>query len=710
MKKKYVRMGLIVVLSVILAYLQYIQAVCHSDDAGTYIHMYNYFELGNREINIKTLLNPWFFSSAIVYLLNVGGNGAVISEAYLSVWYGIAVFFTLVLMMHKKDAQWLLALAVFILMPSSGTNRYHMVVTFVTLFAIWAIQCYVESGKKWILLAVVLVSLYTLIFADDRMLLMLFLAAPLIVYYAICLFQDQSKRKYLYVAVFGLILAAGVLKCIDIIAVNLLGQSTGIMDAFGGYGGSEYYTWIDVETLFAKGIPSIFSSLFGQWNIPAKGGMIQINSLYWIVRMALACLALGALCSRWIEIIKKGIRNVELLDSLSVLCTTVVLGANVLNGMVWYYDLANAPMNRYASICWFLLVVILVRWLDERYSNKTVYQNISSNWFLGVVCVLLIIGYMPTKLMSGEDGINTSCTVELNYLKEHGETYKYGLASYWKSHPVTAASNAEYAICPGWITEEGLERRTGDGIYMDGGNYFNFFVSDENNSMTISPENINWLRGDYIDIYANGNAGCIIYMYDYDIRFDSRLIMEAVGTDYELTEPIQYHFDFPLGTNRIEMEVANSANFELSIEDNEDVEKVDVQIINENKIYVDLVCTQNTKVDFNVARKVDELTTIHKIVLKRVKAAVEIDTDEIFLRPGSYIVTFNGSNLHDAQISFEGTDFTAQRLTDGRIKNRYQIDIDKAQTIKYNVTGKNPVVDKVYYENAVLFEEESDNE
>lgn len=87
-KKKMITMAVIVVLSVLLAYLQFVQARCNSDDAGTYIYMYNYFELGNKALTIKNFLNPWFYCAAAAYLLNVGGSGAFSSLAYLSLWYG----------------------------------------------------------------------------------------------------------------------------------------------------------------------------------------------------------------------------------------------------------------------------------------------------------------------------------------------------------------------------------------------------------------------------------------------------------------------------------------------------------------------------------------------------------------------------------------------------------------------------------------------
>ena len=129
-------------------------------------------------------------------------------------------------------------------------------------------------------------------------------------------------------------------------------------------------------------------------------------------------------------------------------------------------------------------------------------------------------------------------------------------------------------------------------------------------------ESIEAIRGDFADRnFVYGSSGeSVIYLYDYDIRWDPQVIMEAVGTDYELADPIEYHFtDLTVGTNRVELEVSNSANFNLVIADNEDVADVSVQVVSDNKIYVDFVCTQNTDITFKVARSAGEMTTIHKI-------------------------------------------------------------------------------------------------
>lgn len=700
-KRKYIMMAIMIGLSVVLAYLQFVQAGCNSDDAGTYVYMYNFFELGNKSLSLINYLNPWFYSSAAAYLLNIGGNGAFSSLVYLSVWYGLAIFFTFLMTMNKRESKWMLALVVFILLPYRQTNKYHMLAVLTTLFSIWALQCYKDTGKKWILSVVVFIALYSFVFTDDRLLLLVFLFATGIVYFAILLFQDQIKRKYLYMVAFGVILAVGAMNCVDIIAGKLLGHETGISGVLGGYGGADYFNWIDVETFFLKGIPSVIGSLFTQWNIPVQGGMIQMKSFFWLIRIIIVCLALAALFDRWKEIIRKGIRSVELLDALSVVCTTVVLGVNVLNGMVQYYSVTNAPMNRYASVCWFLLVVILVRWLDERLEGIMIYPNVSNNVFLGVIFILLTIGYMNPVLAPDEDIANRACSVELDYLKAHGETYKYGLGSYWKANSITAATNAEYVVCTGKIDEEELSCSKKDGFYSDGGNYFNYIVSDFGSEMTVSPENIERVRGDYTDIYSNGDT---IYMYDYDIRFDTMVIMDTAGIGYELTDTIVYNIDLPIGTSRIEVTTEAKENLVLEILDNPDITNIKIGTKGDNIATAEVTCLQNTQIGFSVGRREDIPTQLYKVEVKRTAGAVCVDVEctALPLNEGSYIITFSGEDLKDMKVNWN-VDGDVTQLTNGRIKRRYLVRNSGKQNVEYEIIPNGAAVDLVYYENEDLF-------
>lgn len=708
MKKKISLVSLIFILSVILAYIMYVNAVINADDTGTYVYMYNYFELGNFEVALKDILNPWFLSSAVSYLLNIGGNGSTISIAYLAVWYGIAVFLTLLIINNSIENKWLLALAFFILIPYEGTNRYHMSATVASLLFFWGVQHCNRTKKKWGVILGIVAVLYAFLFSSDRVIVLLFVGSTIVLYYGMIFIQDSGKQKFLYALGFLISIAALVIRYVDIIA-NL-----GITSQWGGYGGSSDLTWINIATLFDKGIPSLFASLVKQWNIPAKGGMIQFTSFYWIVRIVIIILAFVALVSGWMDIVRKGIKNVDLTDALSVICVTTVFGVNVLNGMIIYFSIDNADMNRYASICWFLLVFILVRWIDNKYSNKYICKRFTTNIALTITFMALSMGYINPIYRVKYEVINEYSLDAIKFLENNEDAYHYGLASYWKSSPITAATNGKFVVDSGWIEDAEFEKPA-YGNYYDGTAYYNFIISDIGRTMTISEENIEEIRGDYID--RNEPSSNEIFLYDYDIRFDERLVMECwpEGGDYELTDDITYHLEFPIGTNRIHMTVGNSENFKLSIDDNPDVAYYTVQVIDDNTVYVDLICTQNTTVNFNVGRKADDYTTIHKICLKRVLASVVIGTDVtnynqvVYLKEGSYVITFDGTDIKNMQVDWSGADISVTQLTDGRIKRRYQIDVPSDQIISFSIAGsESMVIDKISYENAVLFDEDEE--
>lgn len=698
---------ILLAVSLFLAANFYVVCGVNSDDAGTYVWLREQFDLGGVHHSLKEYLNPWCLIAVVLYRLSIGNTGASMLAWCYSIWIFLCSFLTLKISLKRclygqcKNS-WLIFGAAFIMMPSANVNRYHLPTIFAALLLLWAVDEFFSTRKKRALVAAVIYALYTFMFTADKALLIMEIAAPIGLNAVIWCMQKKERHKYLLA---GIGVIAFLAACVRIISDAF---SFDIAGSWGGYGGEDYMFWTDIQTLFEKNIPSFFAALMNQYNIPAGGGLIQFLSFYWIIRLVIVGIMLTAFVSRCRDILKKGIENVHIVDALSVFAAISLVGVNILNGIAEAYSVYNQPISRYAGLAWYLLIIIFIRWVDEQYSSFYITiknSNITSGFAIGMILILLIMGYSQPIYKGREALVSEACQPQLDFLKKHGDEYRYGLASYWKSNPITAVSNGEYTICGGWVDEvaDDLYLRATSGMceYEDGSNYFNIMISYIDNSMTIDEENIELLRGGYTDKIEIEDA--IYYLYDYDIRWDDRLIMEAVGTDYELMDAIQYQFEFPVGTNRIVMDVMNSENFELSIEDNEDVSSVSVQKISDSKIYVDLVCTQNTTVAFNVARKADELTTIHKIVLRRVRAAIELDSNEIFLKPGSYVVTFAGNGLHDAQAAFEGDNISVNRLTDGRIKNRYQVDINTAQTIKYNITGKNASVDKVYYEDAVLF-------
>lgn len=708
------------VMALFLAVSFYVLVPFNTDDAGTYLWLHLQFNLGSIKHTFKQIIEPWNATAELLYCIENGMNGEKLVIICYTIWFFICTFLTFMLIKGIRN-KWIVFLVTFMLLPSSTINKNHLVPAAISLLFIYALKLLGENKKKLPLLISLAVLLYGFITINDRVILLMFIAIPLCAYVGIWCLQNVDKQKILYI---GMLVIAFVAAGIKVYVALHSGVETDILQSWGGYGGEEYLTWINVYNLFDKGIPSFFSCLLQQYNIPLEGGLIQFNTLYWLIRIAILLLALAAIIYRWVEIIKKGVVNVSFLDAFATIGVTAIIGVNVLNGMIKYYDIEGSPMNRYASIAWFLILIILARWIDEKYKPIPIFsinkKQINSAVILTIVMVLLIVGYSKPVYLGRAALTRISGEKELEYLKIYGDEYQYGIGSYWKSIQSIAMTNGEYNTCSGWIdTDEtdsdklNLQWHADDGIYNDGSNYFNYMISDGNNSMTLSEENLEKIRGDYIKKqYLYDEMGeSIVYLYDYDVRFEPKLIMQAVGTNYELIEPIEYHYDLPVGINRIEMQVTNSANFALNVLDNPDISDVSVKIVDEYKIYVDLKCEQNTTATLQVAKNDDTQTTIHKIVVKRVNAAIclndtmsDISGGQVYLKTGEYVFTFEGNGLDNLQVIWEGTDIKTEQLTDGKIRNRYKVTVNSPETISYKVSGENIYVGKVSYENEELFQ------
>ena len=719
-KRTYLRVLIIALFSVFLAMSFYTVTGSNADEAGSYCMLYRIYELGYDNLNISQRLDPLYITLDILYRIDIFGNGIELVEVSFAIWYFFCIFITLILAMrHNANNWWVLLFCIFMLIPSSGTNKYHIVSIFVGLFTLYAVDKFVSEKKKFPIIISVLLIIYTLIVIGDKVLILMHIAVPTVVYMLIYCLQDKDKRRWIYIGGGVISATAAVIKLTDEALKIVTGNGLGILEAFSGYGGEEYLNWIDVQTFFDKGIPQIFSCLLTQFNIPIDGGMIQFNSLFWIVRIAIVLLFMAVLIERWAQIIKKGVKSLALIDSLSVICITCLIGVNMLNGMMKYYSIDGSPMNRYAGLAWFLIVIVAARWLDEKYRSfpiMTVKKTvITSGCMLGIIFVLLTMGYSKPIYLGRNSLVSEACQEEADYIMSLGSDYSYGVASYWKSTPITALTNGDVNVIPGWIEEDkwDIDREE----WRDGSNCFDFIISYVDNSMTVSEENIDKLYGDFIDrkrFYDNGES--VVWLYDYDIRWQPEIKVETVGEDYVITDRLQYYYDFPMGTNRIEMTVTNSENLELSIEDNPYVSSVSVNKLSDSKVQVDVICTQNTAVTFNVDLKTDELTTMSKIVLKRVKAAVFAEdvnvngSNEVVLESGDYIFTFAGEHIKDMSVEWSGKDIEVSQLTDGRIRRRYAVTVKEPQTVLYNISGDGISLEGVSYEDAHLFDEELETE
>lgn len=702
----------------------YVVLGVNADDAGSYMWLYRWHELGAYHYTLRERLEPWRMVLISVDFMGLGSTGAELLAYCFAILYFFCVFVTLALAMKdNRQNKWLLLCAVFMLLPSEQTNRYHLSTTLISLLMIYIGYHCISSKKKRPLIFAGMLFLYVLVLSNDRVLILLFIAAPVLLYMVIACFQDKEKRKYLYFG--GIIIVAAVtgIRVADAVCQNVTGHGLSIMKAWGGYGGGDYLMWIDIYNLFDKGIPSFFQTLLNQYNIPIGGGLIQYYTFFWIIRIFIVGLGLTAVGARWKEIIKKGIVHVNVLDAFATVCVTVVILVNVLNGIIQYFAIREAYMNRYASIVWFLLVVLLMRWLDERYTSCPLTDRCSgkltSGMVLGISFALLIVGYSKPIYKGRAALVREPCQSEVDYLREKGAGCGYGVAGFWKTSPISAMTNGEYIVVNGYIDKENtaqgevlysLSCNAGDPVYTDGSNFFNYMISHIGDEKTLNEENIEAIRGDYIERSYTENGESVFYIYDYDIRFDPVLVMEAVGAAYELTKPVVYHFDMPVGVNRIELDVENSENLLLDIADNDAVGIVEMQELVPGRIYVDMQCFQNTRVTLRVTGKAGAPAALRKIVLKRVFAAIPTviggagGSYEVFLEEGDYVMTFTGKNIDNMQVTWEAQDAVINQSTDGRIRRRYHVHIDMPQTVKYTVSGEGIEIERISYENADLFQ------
>lgn len=356
----------LIFLAAFLAISFFVLTPFNTDDSGTYLWLHSQFNLGSVKHTFKQMIEPWNLTAQLMYFMENELSGDKLVNVCFAIWYGISVFLTFMLIKDVKN-EWLILLTVFMLIPSDKTNKYHLVPVAIALLFIYALKLFVESKRKLPLLISLAGLLYGFATINDRVILLMFIMIPLCAYAGIWCWQNANKQKILYIGMLIIAFVTAVVKVYAVLNKRITGVETDILQPWGGYGGEEYLTWSNVYNLFDKGIPSFFSYLLQQYNIPIEGGLIQFNTFFWLLRIGIILIALIAIIYRWVEIVKKGVVNVPFLDAFATIGVTAIIGVNVINGIIQYYDIENSPMNRYASIACFLILVILARWIDERY-------------------------------------------------------------------------------------------------------------------------------------------------------------------------------------------------------------------------------------------------------------------------------------------------------------------------------------------------------
>lgn len=122
---------------------------CNADDAQGYNWIYKRYELGI-EAKSDSILNPMLLILSALHFFGIGSNGAELCLYYFAFWYFLCVWLMLYLAIRsaKDNKWWLLLMAVFILIPSINTNRYHLIPTFVSLLVILLVSAFFETRKK----------------------------------------------------------------------------------------------------------------------------------------------------------------------------------------------------------------------------------------------------------------------------------------------------------------------------------------------------------------------------------------------------------------------------------------------------------------------------------------------------------------------------------------------------------------------------------
>lgn len=696
---------LILGICIFMAYVFYVYMPSSIDDADTYEGLFRYYDLGIQHYTWKMWLEPWRAVSGIIYHLGLFNNGMDISTLAHTIFYFCEILITMLILKDKKEPIYFLVI-MFILLPNEYTTKTHQTSTFFSLLILYFLNKYIDKRKKKFLFGAVLVLTYGLFFLADVVILGIYVIIPLVGYWLVACLQNREKHKAIIYGVFALSLMILALRTAGIIGDILWNNDFVSNGILGGYGGSEYASWGTFPTIWQRGIPYAIATIFQQFGVCPSGGMIQINSFFWVIRIVLIGLIGISYIYYLKKVVKKGVRNVSFLNGFCVIAITIVLLVNIINGVLSAYGWLGSPITRYTNIVWFLAMILFCNWIEEVLQKSEYLCNIYKENRIVICSIVIVLTFANVgNIYMGRSHITKEiCQDETDYLEKQEGIYHYGIGSFGKSTAIGALSNMDICCINGSADEvEGIKaERTG--ITDDKGNFFNFILVDEGSPRGLEKEVVEKIRPDYIDMnYVNSDNGIgILYLYDYDIRWTPQLVMQVVGEEYEINDPLTYNFDFSVGINRVEITTSTVKNINVSVGNNDEIKNVEIKNIN-NKIYVELECTKNLSAQVHLNKiDDDQPATIYKIETKIVKGTVELDKQSfynncgsIYFEPGNYIVTFVGKDINDLEVKWK-VNGTVQQLTSGNIKSRYQIYLSEPQTVRFE--ADETYVNSIYYE------------
>lgn len=706
-KSKLTNIILITVLSIIMSYIFWVVHKSTGDDAATYKLYYKLYDLGYNRASMKNFWDPWMLISLCVYKFGLFNIGFDIPGITHTILYFLCIWLTFYIVSLNGRVEYLF-LAAYILLPNCRTNGTHQASMLVVYLLIILFDIFQKKKNKAAVISCIAILLYSLLFFADRALLAIYIVLPFCIYTMLKFVQNNQKAKMTMIKIvlaFSICLMA--VRLADIATQVLYDWSLIEKMSFGGYGDSDYASWGSFEDIWIHCIPQFFTKLFEQFSVSPKGGLLQFDSIFWGIRIVLVVFLLYSYFYYLIKIIKKGINSISFVNAISVLIITVVSVINIMNGILVWYPTDNSPVLRYAGVIVNLLVILGCNCMKEKIDVVKNLQYIvnGNERYICIMLVALLVAntgnvYLGRKHVTKELGYEYA-----QYLSDSNNAYECGLAGLRIAQTIGANTNMKIFGTYGEVNEDGVHIQD-KGWSDDKTNIFNYILIDGSHSGKIEEEYVEEYRPDFADksyIYADDGEG-IVYFYDYDIRWAPKELVQVVGDEYEITEPLTYYMDFNVGVNRIEITSSTPDNISVTVDEMPEISNAEIKQVN-NKVYVELTCNNKVTATVNVSEKTqNEIATFARIETKIVKGALQLDQENfdgkngsLSLKEGKYVITFAGENINKANIDWQ-LNGAVQQLSNGKVKSRYEVYLSEPQTITFTINSENSKIETVSYE------------
>jgi hypothetical protein len=689
--------------ALILALYLYKVAAPSADDYGSLVvpfaeDMYGY-----------TIYN-WSDLTAVSFLVRILYGIFGMSDTtyciWFAIWFLICCVCTIYIAVGKfcVEKLYIIPLILYIFIPYSGTNVYHLMSAATTLIYFAIIQRLINTEKKISIVFYVFTIVYLLMamkYVDDFVLVGVFLILPICLYVFFWIKEVKFKNqgKYFFLTLAG-VLAVG-LRFVDEVWEKITGM--GLFDKLIFYGGSDYTSWASIQTIVTVGIPSFVQSMLKAWNIPISGDFIQRDSVSWIIRVVILTFAWIGVFRRLKVVFFGDISKMNIVEAFATLSVFTGSLINIFNGTVTWSG--NLPI-RYASVVWFLLGAFAIWEVEREVSdikskcNDVIkYRKIVIG--ISMSGVMLFVSYGSPFFLSREHFVTNEYEAQIQYMVENN--LKYGFGSFWYSTSITALSGGEVQFMWANMDDDGYIPK-GLSItpqFNELKNFYNYVFEDLDTPFGVSEERILNTWGKYVDKHGfaklDEQVHSNIYVYDYDIRWKPVVVKNP---NYETEVSV------PLGKTRVAVEGNNLSGVKLVC--NADCKTVLVEC-SDNRLVYEIETNQDMDVTLQIINK-NENTSIAKMTYYVVNAYKDVyltgqdnRQDEIkFLLPkGEYYIYIEGDDIkkENYTVTDEGGESIIQDNQIGKVQQKIKINMEDDTVITIS-GGDMEKISRVVYTDA----------